>query len=106
MIPPQSLVAFALCIAAGQRNDSYDLWMTDKIRVQIGLLGQRELEHDQSAVWQSVERLGNCRFEQLLGAGLVRAVNVHFRFDNRHQVCSDDLSRDVELLYHDLLDPG
>ena len=33
-------------------------------------------------------------------------MNVHFRFDDRHQVSSDDFSRDIELLRHDVLDPS
>ena len=36
--------------------------------------------------------------QQLLGASLVRAVDVHFRFDDRHEAGGDNLSGDVELL--------
>ena len=42
--------------------------------------------------------------QQIFGLRLVRAVDVNFRLDNRHQAGGDDLLADLELLVNDCLD--
>ena len=74
--------------------------------VAVVVLRQRELEHDQLLPWQGVELLEEGRSEHLFGLGLVRAVNVHFRLDDRHEASGADLPSDIELLAHDGLDTG
>ncbi len=80
--------------------------MTNAIGVQVGLLRQGELEHDQLTPWQFVELLEEGRFEQSFGFGFFRAVNIHFRLDDRHEARGADLPSYVELLVHDVLDAG
>src|SRR5438128_12009760 len=74
--------------------------------VAVVVLRQRELEHDQLLPWQGVELLEEGRSEHLFGLGLVRAVNVHFRLDDRHEASGADLPSYAELLAHDGLDTG
>src|SRR5947209_7212745 len=104
VLPPQALIAFFPCIAARQRHHPHDLGMFDEFGVEVVLLRQSELEHDQLTRWQSVKLLENGRFEQLFGLGFFRAVNIDFRLDYRDQVRADDLPSYLELLGHDVLD--
>ena len=73
--------------------------------VQIGLFWQRELEHHRSlteVVEVTVEGIGKQEF----GFGLVRRIDRHFGFDDRHQTVVEDRSADLELLGDDRLDAG
>src|SRR5437868_6408493 len=47
VIPPQAPVAFFPRVTARQRNHSHDLGMADESGVQVVLVRQGELEHDQ-----------------------------------------------------------
>src|SRR2546422_7338588 len=78
--------------------------MADESGVEVVLLRQGDLEHDQLARWQFVELVEDGRFEQLFGFGLFRAVDIHFRLDDRHEARGDDLPGCFELLGHDVLD--
>src|SRR4030095_10294491 len=80
--------------------------MLDARGVAVVVLRKRELEHDRLLNWQGVELLEEGPFERLFSLGLVRAVNVHFRLDDRHEASGADLRSDVELLAHNVLDAG
>src|SRR5438034_8140667 len=80
--------------------------MFDEFGVEVVFVRQGELEHDGLAGGQTVELAEDGRFEQLFGPGFVRAVNIHFRLDDRHEARGDDLPSDLELLGHDVLDTG
>ena len=69
VIPAQAVVGFCLRIAARQRDHPHDIGMTDAIGIEIILLREGELEHDQLTSGQSVEIVEDGRFEQLLGLG-------------------------------------
>src|SRR5215472_5501985 len=80
--------------------------MTDEFEVEIGLLRQRALEHDLLTRWQCIELLYDGRFEQRLGLGFFRAVNIDFRLHDGNQAGAQDLPCYLELLAHDILDAG
>ena len=78
--------------------------MADAVCVKVVLLRQRELEENQLAGWQLVELLDESRFKQPFSFGFLRAVNVDFRLENRHETRREDLRRHFELLSDDLFD--
>src|SRR5258705_9191362 len=80
--------------------------MSDTISVEIFLFRQRNLEEDQLPDWQAIELLKYGCFEQRFGFSLLRAMNVHFRLDYRHEAGRHDLRSHFELLVYDLSDPG
>src|SRR5512145_2086986 len=96
VIPAHAVDGLLPRVTARQCNDPQDLGMPDAIGVEVVSLGQRELEHDQLTLRQSVEVPKDGRFEQLFGLGLFRAVNVNFRLDDRHEAGRDDLPGDFE----------
>ena len=55
VIPAQAVVGFCLHIAARQRDHPHDIGMTDAIDIEIILLREGELEHDQLTCGQFVE---------------------------------------------------
>src|SRR5215510_10757577 len=104
VIPAQAVVGFVPCIPARQRHHPYNIGMTDARGIEVVLLRERELEHDQLLTWQVIKLLEEGRFEHLFGLGLIRAVNINFRLDDRHEARGDDLPSDVELLAYNVLD--
>src|SRR5882724_5460302 len=71
VIPPQAPVAFFPRITARERNHPHDSGMLHEFGVEVVLLRQGELEHDQLVRCQSVELLADGRFEQLFGLGFL-----------------------------------
>src|SRR5438477_7373333 len=55
MIFAQAIVCFFPRIAAGERNHSQNAGMFDKLGVEVVLLRQRKLEHDELISWQFVD---------------------------------------------------
>ena len=45
-------------------------------------------------------------FKEGLGLGFLRAMDIHFRFDDGHQARCKDLGRHLELLIYDVPDPS
>ena len=74
--------------------------MSDAISVKIILLRQRKLEENQLSDWQAMELLEQGCLEQLLGLGFLWAIDVHFRFDYRHEPRCKDSGSDFELLVY------
>ena len=104
VIPAQAPVAFFPCISARQCKHPHDLGMTDALGVEIVLLRQGELEHDHLTRWQGVKLLEESRLQQRFGLGFFRAVNIHFRFDDRYEARGNNLLCRFELLAHNVLD--
>src|SRR4029077_7230878 len=91
VIPAQTVVGFFPGITARQRNYPQDFGMFDELGVEVVLLRERQLEHDQLACWQLIKLLKNSRPEQFFRFRLFRAVNVTLRLDDRHQSSRNDL---------------
>src|SRR5258705_13913686 len=84
VIPPQALVAFLSCIPARQCHHPHDLGMLDELRVQVVLVRQGQLEHDQLPHWQCVELLENRRLEQRFRLAFGGAMDIYLWLDDRH----------------------
>ena len=80
--------------------------MFDEFDVKVSLLWQRDLEHHQLIGRQFVEACKEGRFEHGLGLGFVRAMNIHFRLDDRHKASRKNLRSHLELLIDDGLYTG
>src|SRR5262249_45046764 len=55
VIPAQAVVGFVPRIPTRQRHHPHDIGMTDTRSIEIVLLRERELEHDQPITWQVVK---------------------------------------------------
>src|SRR5262245_63708825 len=80
--------------------------MPDEIDVEVVLLWQRKLEHDELVRGQGVQLSQNRRLEQIFRPRLLRTVDVHLRLEDRHETGGHDWPGDAELLGDDLADAG
>src|SRR5207249_8900589 len=77
MIFAQTIVCFFPRIASRERNHPQNPGMFDKLGVEVVLLRQRKLEHDELTTWQFVHFLEDGCFEQLLRFSFFWAVNIN-----------------------------
>src|ERR1043166_2558388 len=80
--------------------------MLDEFRVKVRLFWQRDLDHDQMTRRKFVNFFEQARFQQRFGFGFLRAMDIHFRLDNRHETRGKDLRSDLELLIDNGFDTG
>src|SRR5690606_28866572 len=100
------LVRFGAAVAAGKRDDATDLRVSDQVRVEVVLARVRELQPDALVARERVELLIFRGLQVLLGAFLVRRLDVDLGLDDRHETPREDLLADVELLLDDGRDAG
>ena len=92
-------------VPAGERHDPQHARVRHEVGVEVVVLGERELQHHGLVRAQLVELPEDRGVEQLLGLGLLRALDVDLGLDDRDEPGAEDLAADLELLVHDLLDP-
>src|SRR5271166_2701533 len=79
--------------------------MLNQRRIQVVLVGQRELEHDLPVAGQPVEPALQLFHEQPVRLGLVGAFDAYLGLDDRHEPALGDCVRVIELLVDDGFDP-
>src|SRR5665647_1099635 len=71
-----------------------------EIAVEAVLVGQGQFEHHPLVAGEPVELRRDRGRHHRLRLGLLRAVDVHLRLDDRHEPCVEDPQPDLELLAH------
>src|SRR5687768_5032711 len=78
-------VCFLAAVATGERDDAEHARMLEELAVEVIRFGQGELEHDDLVVGDVAQPFPQMLPQQLLGLGFVGAVDVDFRFQDRHE---------------------
>jgi DNA-binding CsgD family transcriptional regulator/tetratricopeptide (TPR) repeat protein len=86
--------------AAGERHDPLHPLVRDERCVQIGLVGDRQLEHD-LPVAHRVEPAHQLLEQNRFGARLVGTLDENFRLEDRHEAVLRHLLGEIELLIDD-----
>ena len=79
----EQLIGLLTGVPAGQGDDTHDPRIVDEVGVQVGLAGNRQLEHDPGVVVKGVDVLTDVPVQQLLGLLLACGVDVHLGFEDR-----------------------
>ena len=104
MVVGEQLIGLLTGVPTGQGDDTHDPRIVDEVGVQVGLAGNRQLEHDPGVVVKGVDVLTDVPVQQLLGLLLACGVDVHLGLEDRHQTSSAHLIAQLELLIHDPAD--
>ena len=105
MVLRQFLARLGPCVAAGERDHPHHPFVLDEGRIEVGNVGESQLEHHLPAGGQRVEALGQRVEQDLFRGRLVGRLDRDFRLEDRHEAVAGDLLADLELLPGDGGDP-
>ena len=106
VVARQDVGALGEAVATGQGDDPQHPRMLDQRRIEVGLVGQGQLEHHLPVIGKLVELCLQRRDQQAVGRRLVGAFDADLRLDDRHQVMTRDCLGGLELLVDDRRDPA